>query len=829
MPGQISRRHLLLSGTATAVALTAPRLSRAASGPVFVDASAPTPAPQTGQLVMGSQAATVAPDGTTLTVDSQSLLLDGKPWVPVAGEFHYSRYPADEWLPELLKMKAAGIDIVSTYIIWIHHEEIENQFIFSDSRDVASFVRTAAEAGLKVIARLGPYVHAEVRNGGLPDWVLAKSAKIRSNDPAYLSFVQSFWTQIMDRIAGLTWKSGGPIIAVQLENEYSEDGSGQGAAHIATLKSLAISLGMDVPLYTCTGWQGTHYPPLEVVPVFGGYQDAPWDTILQAEPPSETYSFRFFSRERGDDGYPEQHDVGRAPNSPASLASYPFLTAEYGAGAASMYRRRVVMALPDDIASILPVQIGSGVNLLGYYMFHGGVNPRGLTEPLQESTASRGFNDLPVFNYDYQSAIGQYGQQRPTLNRLKQFHYWLNEQGHEIAGMSLRQPAVVPYGAGDLESLRWSVRSNGSSGYLFVNNYIRQHAMAAQQGIQFTVKFAGKSVTLPSAPISIASGSYFIWPLNLALGAATLVYATAQLMTSVTAFGQTVAVFVAADGIPVEFAFDPGTISNVETLAANVGTDGADRTLVTGIAPGVDLALRVTDHQGTATDILVLTQAQADDLWRVHLSGQDVLLLTNQSVGLTAQGFALTSASPDFSFATFPAIDARASGSVKVDLLGVFTLFAARQQTRTVQVSIAQVQAPGVAPPILTGGEAKGALEPTDAAIATAQGLWNITIPWNALSGLDDIRLNIDYTGDLARLYAGSLFLDDSLYDGQTWTVGLKRLSLQAAGPLTLAVMPLRSDAPIYLQAVPSYGPNGQACVVNGVTATPIYSLAVTA
>ena len=277
------------------IAFGAPNLSYAASGLASVDASSLTSPPETGQLQMGSVAAGVAPNGDTLTVNSQSLVLNGKPWVPVSGEFHYSRYPAHDWLPELLKMKAAGVDVISTYVIWIHHEEVQNHLVFSGNRDIARFVETAAEAGLSVIARLGPYVHAEVRNGGIPDWVIAQSSEIRSNDPIYIGFVTSFWTEIAERINGSIYKHGGPIIGVQLENEYSLNGPGQGAAHIATLKSLAISLGLDTPLYTCTAWQGTHYPPYQVVPVFGGYQDAPWDVTLEDEPPSETYSFRFFS------------------------------------------------------------------------------------------------------------------------------------------------------------------------------------------------------------------------------------------------------------------------------------------------------------------------------------------------------------------------------------------------------------------------------------------------------------------------------------------------------------------------------------------------------
>jgi hypothetical protein len=430
------------------------------------------------------------------------------------GEFHYSRYPADQWLPELLKMKAAGVDIVSSYIIWIHHQEVQNNTIFSGNKNITRFLQAATDAGLSVVARLGPYVHAEVRNGGLPDWVLAKSARIRSNDPIYMGFVTSFWTKIAQRINGSIFKHGGPIIGVQLENEYNLGSTGQGAAHIARLKVLAISLGLHVPLYTCTGWQGAHYPADQVVPVFGGYQDAPWDTTLEDEPPNETYSFCFFSREAGLDGNPD--NASDDPNTLSELAAYPFLTAEYGAGAASMYRRRVVMNLPYDIAATIPVQIGSGFNLYGYYMFHGGVNPTGQTETLQESTASGSYNDLLVLNYDYQSPLGQYGQQRATLNRIKQYHYWLNDFGSQIAGMSLRQPAFISDGSTDLSSLRWSVRSNGKSGYLFVNNYVRQYSMAAQSNIQFAVQFSSTSgnfsssnvtVTVPNAPVTIPNGS----------------------------------------------------------------------------------------------------------------------------------------------------------------------------------------------------------------------------------------------------------------------------------------------------------------------------------
>ena len=118
------------------------------------------------------------PDGTTLTLDSNSLLLNGKPWTPVMGEFHFSRYPENEWREELLKMKAGGIDIVSTYVFWIHHEEIEGQFDWSGSRNLRRFIQTCQEVGLKVFVRCGPWDHGEVRNGGFPDWLLQKGLEV---------------------------------------------------------------------------------------------------------------------------------------------------------------------------------------------------------------------------------------------------------------------------------------------------------------------------------------------------------------------------------------------------------------------------------------------------------------------------------------------------------------------------------------------------------------------------------------------------------------------------------------------------------------------------
>src|SRR4029077_1686441 len=145
-------------------------------------------------------AGAVSPVWGTLGYDNLSLLKDGKAWLPVMGEFHFSRYPAEEWRDELLKMKAGGITVVSTYVFWIHHEEIENQWNWTDQRNLHAFAQTCKDVGLPLIVRIGPWDHGEVRNGGFPDWLVASGQKPRTEDPAFLAKVQILYQQISDQL-----------------------------------------------------------------------------------------------------------------------------------------------------------------------------------------------------------------------------------------------------------------------------------------------------------------------------------------------------------------------------------------------------------------------------------------------------------------------------------------------------------------------------------------------------------------------------------------------------------------------------------------------------
>jgi hypothetical protein len=123
-----------------------------------------------------------------------------------------------------------------------------------------------------------------VRNGGLPDWVLAQGPT-RVNDAAYLASVNRWYLEVGKQLNGLLWKDGGPVIGIQLENEYSLRGPGAGEEHILKLKELALKNGLDVPLYFVTGWDNAVVPRGAVLPLFGGYPSAPWDGSQTKLPP----------------------------------------------------------------------------------------------------------------------------------------------------------------------------------------------------------------------------------------------------------------------------------------------------------------------------------------------------------------------------------------------------------------------------------------------------------------------------------------------------------------------------------------------------------------
>lgn len=456
------------------------------------------------------------PKGEEINVTSRYFTRNGKPWIGVMGEFHFSRYSRENWHRELAKMKAGGITIVSTYLFWIYHEEIEGKMDFGGDNDIRAFIEECKDVGLDVVIRIGPWAHGECRNGGFPDWLLKKDYKLRDNNEEYLAIVKKWYQSIYNEVKGLFYKDGGNIIAVQIENEFVDN-----AEHLAKLKEIAVECGFIAPIYTVTGWNsasGAKIPVDEVVPVFGGYCEAPWENHMNRLSPSPHY---FFNRMRNDSAIgtdliaKTQSDGWQLP-----YERYPFATCELGGGIEVTHHRRPIIK-PMDIYAVSLVKLGDGNNLVGYYMYHGGTNKIGELSTFNETKATGYPNDYPILSYDFQAPLSEYGEVREQYGLLNMLHMFVNDFGEEFAPM-IAVDSGNTVAADDINSLRYGMRTNGKSGFVFVNHYQRLTELA---DIENAVISAG-NVEFP--PIDVKGEVSFFMPFNMKMGDSVLEYATAQ-------------------------------------------------------------------------------------------------------------------------------------------------------------------------------------------------------------------------------------------------------------------------------------------------------------
>ncbi len=494
-----------------------------------------------------------------VTWDRHSLMIDGRRVVPVMGEIHYSRLPANEWTNEVRKMKEGGVTIIATYVFWNHIEEEEGIFDWSGQRNLRRFIQICQQEQLPVVLRIGPYCHGEVRCGGIPDWVVRSGCKMRSEDPKFLSYVETLYRQIFTQVQGLQWKDGGPIMACQFDNEFGGNGS-----YLMKLKKIANDIGFDLPFYTRTGWpeMRTPTPFGEMIPLYGDYADGFWDRTTKEAAGSYWKAFHFTSSPTSGAIASEQLDYS-TDNS--KLSTYPYFTCELGGGMMTSYHRRVYL-YPEDAYSMALVKLGSGSNLLGYYMYHGGTNPEGKLTYLNENqrTPSTNHNDLPVKTYDFQCPLGEFGQTYPQYYSLRPLHLFMQDFGEQLAPME----AVFPVGQQpkkfDDSCLRWSYRTVPSlsqragveAAFVFVNNYERFANLTAKRNVQFEVC----GVRFPRKPITIPASTMTLFPVNLPLPQSHLLnYATAQPVAHRN--GQLW--FEQKAGIPAEFCID-GKVQTVK-------------------------------------------------------------------------------------------------------------------------------------------------------------------------------------------------------------------------------------------------------------------------
>lgn len=188
----------------------------------------------------------------TFVIGEKDFLLDGKPFLIRCGEMHFSRIPREYWAHRLRMAHAMGLNTVCAYLFWNVHEPRPGEFVFSGGADVAEFCRLAQAEGLKVILRPGPYSCAEWDFGGFPYWLLkTPDIQVRTQDPRYLEACRRYLLAVGQELAPLQITRGGPILMVQVENEYGSYGKDRD--YIGILRDYLKEAGFEVPLFTCDG------------------------------------------------------------------------------------------------------------------------------------------------------------------------------------------------------------------------------------------------------------------------------------------------------------------------------------------------------------------------------------------------------------------------------------------------------------------------------------------------------------------------------------------------------------------------------------------------
>ena len=189
----------------------------------------------------------------TFVMDAEQFLLDGKPFQIISGEMHYSRIPRKYWRHRIQMAKAMGCNTIATYVFWNFHETQKGQFDFtSENRNLRAFIEIVQDEGMWLLFRPGPYSCGEWDLGGIPPYLLSiPDIKLRCSDTRYMGAVEKYIEVMSEQIKPYLITNGGPIILLQIENEYGSYGNDR--AYMRRLKELWDEAGIDVPYYTSDG------------------------------------------------------------------------------------------------------------------------------------------------------------------------------------------------------------------------------------------------------------------------------------------------------------------------------------------------------------------------------------------------------------------------------------------------------------------------------------------------------------------------------------------------------------------------------------------------
>ncbi|QKV72964.1 beta-galactosidase [Amycolatopsis sp. Hca4] len=567
---------------------------------------------------LGAAPAAAVPAGHRITFDRYSLLLDGHRRIVWSGEFHPFRLPSpDLWRDVLQKMKATGYNAVSIYFDWNYHSPAPGVYDFTGVRDMDRVLDLAAEAGLYVIARPGPYINAEITGGGFPAWLSTQAGRARSDAPGYLAAADEWLTRI-DRIIGRhQYTDGrGPVILYQIENELAATGASQ-RNYVAHLHDKVRADGITVPVFhNDKGRNGIWVPPGAGVPgtvegqvdlyAFDGYPGGTCRTDATPGNPSVAPDWGTYGPGGAKGG------ASASPNTPGFVAEFGGGWFDYW-GSNGTYPCTAVRQGPGYERVFYGTNLANGLTLQNFYMTFGGTSWGGLPAPVVYSS------------YDYGAAIDEGRQLRPKASTMKEIGSFL---------------ATVP----DLAEMDRGAPVTPSSAAVKVH-----HNVNPDTGVHFCLPVHTPSnATTDDAftfPLSTSDGEYTV-PLRLAgqdakflmadfdVAGQHLVYSTSELMARAAGT-------LLLHGRPGE---DGETVlryparPRVDVLAGSVTTTWSGNDLRLNYRHDGLARVRISGGGRPAVTLLLAEDAVADTFWPV-----DGLLVRGPDLVRTARaGFALT-------------------------------------------------------------------------------------------------------------------------------------------------------------------------------------------
>lgn len=329
--------------------------------------------------------------------EGEHFLLDGQPFQVISGSIHCARVPREYWRDRFRKMRALGLNTLCTYLFWNLHEPEPGSFNFQDNLDAAEFVRTAQEEGLWVILRPGPYVCAEWDFGGLPAWLLATGdVKVRTADPRFLEPARRYIQEVGRQLAPLQITRGGPILMVQVENEYGS--FGHDLVYLGAIEKMIRDAGFEVTLFTSNG--------SDAAELAGGTLPDALSVINFGDGDNPAHEFANFAKSR---------------------QNVPRMCGEFWDGWFDHWGERHHVTSPEQCARNFDWMLAQGISA-NLYMVHGGTSFGFMSGANFESVYQP-----DVSSYDYDCAIDEAG--RPTAK----FHAL-----HEVIRKHLPEGTELP-------------------------------------------------------------------------------------------------------------------------------------------------------------------------------------------------------------------------------------------------------------------------------------------------------------------------------------------------------------------------------------------------